>query len=620
MPPEYDTEFEALDAILLGEQIYPRFQPIVHLHRRAIHGYEGLIRGPSDCALHSPARLFGAAVRHGRLQELDYLARRLVIRHYARLRLPGRLFINISPEVLMSPGYTSGLTQSYLQDHGLAPDRVVLEITETQPVTDYELIRAAVEHYREAGFAIAIDDLGAGYSGLKLWSEMAPDFVKIDRHFLSGIDSDRVKYQFVRSILEISHALGCQVIAEGVETAAEYAVVRRLGTGFAQGYHFARPSTAPPLAADPGWFRNAEDRRIQDRSGTAACLLKPMASVTIDATVEAAAAVFLQDPGAQSLAVLHEDAPVGVLLRTGFMNIYASRFGRDLYGRQSVRRFLDKGFLAFDLAMPLEVISKRLTGTPGVYVDEFVLTTEGRFRGRGTLLDLLQHITRRRIAAARHANPLTQLPGNVAILRHLDRLLRSGGPFAVAYCDLDHFKPFNDTYGYARGDRIIRLLADTLRRELNGARDFIGHIGGDDFVVFFQRPDWAACCQRILGEFARAATGEYSLEAQRRGCLSAADGGTSCSPLVSLSIGALEVPDPTNLDGDAVTEQVTAAKRAAKQIPGSALVHHRARPPAADARATLALPVGAAPPGIDASPQPGCDPGSEVNLRCRPGE
>lgn len=141
MSPESDAEFETLDAILLGEQIYPRFQPIVHLHRRAIHGYEGLIRGPSDCPLHSPARLFGAAVRHGRLQELDYLARRLVIRHYARLRLPGRLFINISPEVLMSPGYTSGLTQGYLQDHGLAPDRVVLEITETQPETDYELIR-----------------------------------------------------------------------------------------------------------------------------------------------------------------------------------------------------------------------------------------------------------------------------------------------------------------------------------------------------------------------------------------------------------------------------------------------------------------------------------------------
>src|SRR5690606_30122093 len=185
------------------------------------------------------------------------------------------------------------------------------------------------------------------------------------------------------------------------------------------------------------------------------------------------------------------------------------------------------------------------TGTPGIYVDEFVLTAGGRFRGRGTLLDLLRHITRRRIAAARHANPLTQLPGNVAILRHLDQLLRDGRPFAVAHCDLDHFKPFNDTYGYARGDRIIRLLADTLRRELNDARDFLGHIGGDDFVVFFQRPDWAADCRRVLDEFARAVVGEYSLEAQRRGCLAAADGGSACWPLIALSIGALEVGDPS---------------------------------------------------------------------------
>lgn len=609
MPHPADTEFELLDAILLGERLYPQFQPIVQLHRRALYGYEGLIRGPSDSPLHSPARLFAAAVRHGRLLELDYLARRLVIEHFARLRLPGRLFININPEVLMSPDYASGLTQRYLKNCGLTPDRVVLELTETQPVADYELIRTAVEHYREAGFAIAIDDLGAGYSGLKLWSEMHPDFVKIDRHFLSGIDTDRVKYQFVRSILEISHSLGCQVIAEGVETAAEYAVVRRLGTGFAQGYHFARPSAAPALAADPGWFRNADSRRIQARDETASCLLKSMASVAIDAPVDAAAAIFLQDPEIQSLAVLHEDAPVGVLLRTRFMNLYASRFGRDLYGRQPVRRFVDKGFLAFDLGTPLEVISKRLTGTPGIYVDEFVLTTEGRFRGRGTLLDLLQHITRRRIDAARHANPLTRLPGNVAILRQLDRLLRRGAPFTVAYCDLDHFKPFNDTYGYARGDRVIQLLASTLRRELDGSRDFIGHIGGDDFVVFFQRADWAADCRRVLDQFARQVVGEYSLEAQRRGCLTTAEQESRCTPLVSLSIGALEVPDPTGLDADAVTQQVTAAKRAAKQIAGSALVCQHAEPGSASppGNAAAALPQWLCPPpaaGVAAAPRP----------------
>lgn len=578
MSQEIDSEFDALDEILLGERLHAHFQPIVNLRRRALYGYEGLIRGPSDSPLHSPERLFGAAVRHGRLLELDYLARRVVIERYARLRLPGRLFINISPEVLMSPNYTSGFTQGYLKNCGLTPDRVVLEITETQPVAHYELIRTAVEHYRESGFAIAIDDLGAGYSGLKLWSEMHPDFVKIDRHFLAGIDSDRVKYQFVRSILEIGHSLGCQVIAEGVETAQEYAVVRRLGAGFAQGYHFARPSANPPLTAAPDWFRNAESRHLEHRGSTAACLLKPMASVSIEDCVDVAAAVFLQDSKVQSVAVLHEDEPVGVLLRTSFMNRYASRFGRELYGRQPVGRFVDKDFLTFDVATPLEIISKRLTGTPGIYVDEFVLTDAGRFHGRGTLLDLLQHITRRRIKAARHANPLTRLPGNIAILGHLDQLLNKGDPFAVAYFDLDHFKPFNDSYGYSRGDRVILLLADILRRELDSSRDFIGHIGGDDFVVFFQRPDWAADCQRVLDQFDQQVVGEYSLEAQRRGCLTTPDSDARCWPLISLSIGALEVPDPAGLDADTVTMQVTAAKRAAKQIAGSTLVCQQAVP------------------------------------------
>ena len=577
-----DTEFELLDTILCGEQLLPVFQPIVQLHRRALYGYEGLIRGPSGSPLHSPARLFAAASRHGRLLELDYLARRIVIEGFAHRRLPGRLFVNISPEVLMSPDYASGLTQRYLQNCGLAPDRVVLEITETQPVADYQLIRSAIEHYREAGFAIAIDDLGAGYSGLKLWSEMHPDFVKIDRHFLSGIDRDRVKYQFVRSILEISHSLGCQVIAEGIETAAEYAAVRRLGPGFAQGYHFSRPSTHPPRTADPDWFRSAHRPFVAQRSDTGASLLKPMASVGIDDPVERAAKLFLDDPTIQSVAVLREDEPVGILVRNRFMNLYAAPFGRDLYSRQSVRRFVDQGHLTFDIATPLEVMSKRLTGTPAVYVDEFVLTEEGRFRGRGTMLDLLQRITRRRIDTARHTNPLTQLPGNVSLMRHLDHLLCDRKPFVIAYFDLDHFKSFNDSYGYARGDAVIQILAKVLRGACSDRRDFLGHVGGDDFVAFFQRPNWAVACEQALAQFGRLVVGEYCLEEQRRGYLTTAGDQAWRHPLMTLSIGALQVTEPQHFDADAITRQVADAKRAAKQVPGPTLICHTARRHAPD--------------------------------------
>lgn len=570
-------DLDALEDIVLGERVYPFFQPIINLRRRVLYGYEGLIRGPSDSPLHSPVRLFAAAALHGRLLELDYLARRVLIEQFARLQLRTRLFININPEVLMSPRYAAGLTRGYLRRCGMVPEQVVIEITETQPVENYSLIQTAVEHYREEGFSIAIDDLGAGYSGLKLWSEVRPDFVKIDRHFIAGIASDRVKHQFVRSILEISQSLGCQVIKEGVETLAEYSAVRKLGVGFAQGYYFSRPEASPPLEASPAWFRSPGTRRRPPAGAhSASQLLRSMPTVHSDDTMDAAAEVFLHNPSAPSICVLSQDEPVGILQRAASMNLYAHRFGRELYGRRRVRRFTDTGYLTFDVSTPLEVVSKRITGTPDTYVDEFVLVDQGRFAGRGTLLDLLQHITQQQIEIARHANPLTALPGNVPLMRHLEQLLRAGRAFVMAYCDLDHFKPFNDTYGYAHGDEVIKLLAETLQTHTVGG-DFVGHIGGDDFMVFFQREDWELCCRNVLAAFSDGVRNHYPVEDRRRGFVVARDRDDRerQHPLVTLSIGVLEVPLPQGHHIDYVIEQITQVKRRAKGIAGNSVIRHQ---------------------------------------------
>jgi EAL domain-containing protein (putative c-di-GMP-specific phosphodiesterase class I) len=110
-----------------------------------------------------------------------------------------------------------------IEQAGINPSQVIIELTETQPVEDVQLMRQAMVHYREMGFRVALDDLGAGYSGLKLWSEIRPDIVKIDRHFIQGIDEDRTKQQFVHAILKTATALGARVITEGVETEREHA-------------------------------------------------------------------------------------------------------------------------------------------------------------------------------------------------------------------------------------------------------------------------------------------------------------------------------------------------------------------------------------------------------------
>jgi len=109
-------------------------------------------------------------------------------------------------------------------------------------------------HYRNMGFEIALDDLGAGYSGLRLWSELLPEYVKIDSHFINDINNDPVKFNFVKSIQNIASSLHCHVIAEGIETENEFKAIAELGITHAQGYYFARPAFIPTEKIDSALF------------------------------------------------------------------------------------------------------------------------------------------------------------------------------------------------------------------------------------------------------------------------------------------------------------------------------------------------------------------------------
>jgi len=238
-----------LEEILATRQLTSFFQPILNLASGQIFGYEALIRGPSDSPLHSPANLFKAAEMGNRLAELERQCRHVALESYIKQQLPGRLFLNVSPECLLQADFRQGETLRLIHRLGLNPSQVVIELTENKPIYDYNLLREAAHHYRSMGFEIAMDDLGAGFSSLRLWSELRPEFVKIDMHFVQGINHDPVKLQFVRSIQVIAESLGTRVIAEGIETQAELDVIREIGIAFGQGYHIARPKPIPPLSA-----------------------------------------------------------------------------------------------------------------------------------------------------------------------------------------------------------------------------------------------------------------------------------------------------------------------------------------------------------------------------------
>ena len=473
--PELEDEEAVLGAhlydILARRQLSALFQPIVDMRNGDIIAYEGLIRGPSDSPLHSPMNLFKVARASGLTVQVEHLCRQVILERFAELELPGKLFLNVSPECLLQRDARHGETLEFIHHVGINPDRVIIELTENQPTYDYELMREAVRHYREMGFQIAIDDLGEGFSSLRLWSELRPEYVKIDMHFIQGINNDPVKLQFVRSIQEIAEKSNTLVIAEGIETQAELLVIRDVGVAYGQGYHLGRPHPQPARAASAEVIKALArtgvavypQRGAEKNAATILKLLNEVQTVPSKMTNNEVYEIFLKEPKLLIIPVVDGDEPLGLISRFDMIDHFARPYQRELYGKKSCRQFMDAKPLIAEQDTTLQELSFRMVQADAHHLfNGFIITDQGRYLGLGTGHDLMREITQMQINAARYANPLTQLPGNVPINEHIDRLLESGTRFWACYVDLDHFKPFNDVYGYRRGDDVIQLTGNML--------------------------------------------------------------------------------------------------------------------------------------------------------------
>lgn len=572
-----DSLHQNLEQVLRDRQVSTLFQPIVASDSGVIMGYEALSRGPSDSPLHSAVTLFDTAVRNDRLADCERVCRESAVAAFARVNLPGKLFLNVSPYCLQrQQGGQNGQFLGYLERIGFSPDRIVIELTEQYPMEDYTVLKRATDYYRAMGFEIAIDDLGAGYSGLRTWSEIQPTYVKIDRHFIQNVHEDRVKQEFVRSINEIARGLSCRVIAEGVETAEEFRAIRNMGIQIQQGYYFARPSIVPPPALPTQLF-DSEPRNSQCWPGegmTVGDLLVHVPSLPADATMEQAAEVLREWSDRPLIPIVDNRRAVGILQRDRVGEVFFRRFGQELFGKKCVAEFMDPVPLILDINTSLNVASQQLTGGLSPHAaPEFLVSADGRFCGVGRVMDLLRKMTDLNLYYARHANPLTLLPGNRIVEDRIDQLIARREEFVVAWVDIDHFKPFNDKYGYERGDQVIRFLAERIQAELDGERDMVGHIGGDDFIVLMRSRDWRSRCERIMANFSHDITRFYDPEDARRGGIWA-DNRLDQGPVLtalSISTGVVAVAGSRYPSHREVAAAAAVVKKAAKGQRGNAL-------------------------------------------------
>ena len=216
------------------------FQPIVDAGSREVFAYEALVRGTEGETAGQVLELVDRSNR----QHFDQECRLTALDLAVRLGLGGgrsALSINFMPNAWQDVGACTSLARAACERLGFPTDRVIFEFTEGEPVEDQERLGRIIRAYREVGFRTAIDDFGAGYSGLTLLAKFQPDIVKLDMELVRGIDSDRVRRAIVTSIRRMCDDLGIVIVAEGIETAGEYTVLRDLGVSLLQGFLFARP-------------------------------------------------------------------------------------------------------------------------------------------------------------------------------------------------------------------------------------------------------------------------------------------------------------------------------------------------------------------------------------------
>lgn len=565
-----DSLAQELQNLLVTERITTLLQPIVDITGATVFGYEALSRGPSDSPLHAAAMLFETAERNDLTSELESLCLRNAARSWASHGVPQKLFVNVSPDMLLMPALSRVRLTDLLDRNGLQPSDIVIELSERYPTTDLAGLQDALAWLRQQGFAIAIDDLGSGYSGLKLWSELKPDFVKIDRHFVRDIQDDLVKREFVRSVVDLSKRLDCRLIAEGVETRAELQLISDLGISLVQGFLFGRPKPIPTANLDtlvPGTRPLRSSQPVQDNAAALSTYVTPLAP---DATLQAAWERLQKEPGLFALPVVDDGHPLGLLHKWRVLETFSTPYGRALNEKRAVTHLLSPDALVVEHDMSLEDVSQRLIDEDLHYLKQhFLVVCRGEYAGLGATRSLLKQITARKIENARYANPLTLLPGNVPIQTQLEQRLKEQVPFTLVYFDINHFKPLNDVLGYRTGDQIILKLGRILTGLFNDGGDFVGHIGGDDFVVIGSTSATAARARMAQELFETEAASLYPDATRQAGFVETADrtGLPARFPLVTLAAGLVDIQGfGCNLcrTADQLAERASLAKARAK--------------------------------------------------------
>lgn len=235
------TDFEILESILERKCIKPVYQPIVSLTDGQTFGFEALSRIADNELKMNIEHMFRTADKMNKSWELETLCRTKALENAAHIEKGKKLFLNVNSNIMHDEKFREGFTKSCLNIYGLDSNDVIFEITERVSVTDNNAFLRSIDHYKIQNYGIAIDDVGAGYSGLNIIADVKPDLIKLDMNLIRGIDKDEIKQLLCKAMADFGKGAGIKLIAEGIETEEELKMLIKLNVDFGQGYFLGVP-------------------------------------------------------------------------------------------------------------------------------------------------------------------------------------------------------------------------------------------------------------------------------------------------------------------------------------------------------------------------------------------
>lgn len=537
-----------LDKIIEDKEIYPVYQPVVSLKDGAVLGYEALSRISLDSCSFNVEEMFTYAEEFKCLWKLEYLCRKKALKGIRNFIGMEKLFLNIDPNIFNDERFKAGMTLNYLNRYNISPDNIVFEVCERTNIQEIDPFQKAVAHYEKQNFQIAIDDFGKGYANFNRIFLLHPRYVKLDISLISNIDKDSVKSSLVGGLVKFCHNEDICLIAEGIETEEELKQLIHLGVDYGQGYFLGKPNKKPQqLDAEICKIIKRENIPVESMKNpptffdNIGSICHKLGTTTNDTKALTVFEFMQKNPDITELCVVDQNQKVcGLLTKQHIDECFGGRYGYNLYSKVVVGELLDSHYLEVDYRMPIEMASRLALIRPRkMLYDAIIVSDNGNYVGIVTVKDLLEASIHIQVERAKDVNPLTHLPGNVQIDQQISNNLFSKNKLSIMYLDLDNFKAYNDVYGFESGDMMIKAVAKCMEKACH-SDEFIGHVGGDDFVVISNEYNLEEVFYRITESFHLCLPKLYSAEDYERGEIYSQNrrGEPETFPLASIS-GAL---------------------------------------------------------------------------------